>query len=356
MNDPPEFTLAGNPPVSTEDSGPQTVANFATNIAPGPATATDEQGQTLTFETTVLGTTGNLAFAAAPFIDPSGTLTYSTTPDSSGTATISVILSDEEGAESTTHTFTITVLTVNDPPEFTLAGNPPASSEDAGPQTVANFATNIAPGPATATDEQGQALTFETTVLGTTGNLAFAAEPFIDPASGTLTYEIAADTSGTATVQVILVDEGGAASSAKTFTLTVLSAEQQVGVLVADVNLLAAQGGFTNGDAVSLKSVLGAVMTSIIGGRENAADKQTNAFIHRVEVLVKTGQISTDDASLLIESAGKLKKSIRSLNETPAKLSTKASQKETEQLDVVFSRLPEVGLEPLLTGRALRRR
>ncbi len=102
VNDPPVFTLASDPN-SMEDSGPQTVTNFATNIAPGPTTATDEQGQMLTFVTTVLGTTGNLAFAAEPFIDPStGALTYATLPNSNGTATVSVILRDEEGAESTT--------------------------------------------------------------------------------------------------------------------------------------------------------------------------------------------------------------------------------------------------------------
>src|SRR5205807_6435927 len=44
-------------PVSVnEDAGPQIIQGFATNMAPGPATATDEAGQTLSFHVAAAGT------------------------------------------------------------------------------------------------------------------------------------------------------------------------------------------------------------------------------------------------------------------------------------------------------------
>ena len=45
VNDPPSFTKGPDQTVA-EDSGPQTVPNWATNISPGPS---NESGQTLTF-------------------------------------------------------------------------------------------------------------------------------------------------------------------------------------------------------------------------------------------------------------------------------------------------------------------
>ena len=54
-------------------------------------------------------------------------------------------------------TFSINVLSVNDAPSFTRGANQ-IVNEDAGAQTVNNWATSISPGPA---DESGQTLTFE---------------------------------------------------------------------------------------------------------------------------------------------------------------------------------------------------
>ena len=120
---------------------------------------------------------------------------------------------------SAAQTFTITVTAVNDVPSFTK-GPDQTVNEDAGAQTVNNWATNISAGPA---DEAGQTLTF----LVTTNNDAlFSVLPAVS-ASGTLTYTPAANANGNATVTVRLQDNGGTAnggqdtSAAQTFAITV---------------------------------------------------------------------------------------------------------------------------------------
>ena len=90
---------------------------------------------------------------------------------------------------SAAQTFTITVTAVNDVPSFTK-GPDQTVNEDAGPQTVSNWATNISAGPA---DEAGQTLTF----LVTTNNDAlFSVLPAVS-ATGALTYTPATNANGT---------------------------------------------------------------------------------------------------------------------------------------------------------------
>jgi VCBS repeat-containing protein len=124
-------------------------------------------------------------------------------------------------------TMTLNVNAVNDAPKFTLTTTELAIDEDAGGQTVPGFVQDIAPGG--GADEAGQALTFNLTVANTTGNLTFTRAPAIDPATGTLTYEVAPNANGTATIRATLQDNGNTSndginvSAPQTFTLTVNS-------------------------------------------------------------------------------------------------------------------------------------
>jgi CSLREA domain-containing protein len=229
INDAPSFTK-GADQIVNEDAGAQTVTNWATSISQGAG----ESGQTLTFTVTGTGMTGNLAFTSGPAIDPAtGTLTYTTSANTNGTATISVTLSDNgsnvapNSNTSAAQTFTITVGAVNDAPSFQIASNPPAVGEDPGAQTVNSFATNFQPGPATATDEAGQTLVgYTVTQTGTTGNLSFTSGPSINNA-GQLTYTPTTNTSGTATFNVVATDSGSSTapnvnqSAPVSFTITV---------------------------------------------------------------------------------------------------------------------------------------
>ncbi|MBV9493773.1 MAG: tandem-95 repeat protein, partial [Acidobacteria bacterium] len=221
--DAPSFTI----PTSTssnEDAGTQTIPSFATAISAGPA---DESGQTLTFTVTQTAADPTLTFTVAPAIAADGTLTYTAAPNAYGTATFSVVLTDDGSNTapnvnaSSTHTFTITINPINDPPSFTIPAST-MSQEDGGPQSVNAFATAISAGP----NETGQTLTFTVTPTGTTGALAFTSAPTI-AADGTLIYTAAPNTSGTATFSVVLTDSGSNvapnvnASAAQTFTITV---------------------------------------------------------------------------------------------------------------------------------------
>src|SRR5581483_3722553 len=154
-----------------------------------------------------------------------GTLSYTPSGAASGTATVTLRLEDDggtaDGGEDTSpaQTFTITVAAVNDPPSFT-AGPDQTVLEDAGPQTVTGWATNISPGPA---DESAQNVSF---LVSNSAAALFAAQPTV-AANGTLTYTPAANANGSATVTVRAKDDGGTAnggndsSAPLTFTITV---------------------------------------------------------------------------------------------------------------------------------------
>ena len=218
VNNAPSFTKGADQTV-LEDAGAQSVANWATSISAGPA---NESSQTLTF-----GVVNNNSalFSVQPAISPTGTLTYTAAPNAFGTATVTVILSDNGGTlnggvdASAAQTFTITVTPVNDEPTFTKGANQ-SVNEDAGAQTVANWATAISAGP-----NETQVLTF----MVTSDNPSlFSAQPAISP-TGTLTYTPAANANGTANVTVVLKDDGGTAnggddtSPTETFTITVVA-------------------------------------------------------------------------------------------------------------------------------------
>ncbi len=114
-------------------------------------------------------------------------------------------------------TVQITVNPVNDTPSFTK-GADQTVDEDAGAQTVANWATAFTDGD----PEVVQALSFTVT---NNNNGLFSVQPSIAP-DGTLSYTPAANANGSATVTVTLTDDataGGAAitTAAQTFQITV---------------------------------------------------------------------------------------------------------------------------------------
>ena len=221
VNDPPTFALPADPDQTVlEDAGSQTVGGFATGVNTG------EPGQSATF---TVSTDNPGLFASGPAIGPDGTLTYTPAADAFGTATVTVVLTDDGGtpgdpsddAASTAQTFTITVVPVNDAPTFALPSPATTSVGETTPRSLPGFAAGISTGPG---NEAGQSVGF--TVTQTGGDLAFAVGPTI-AADGTLTFTPAG--SGTATFIATLTDDGGTAnggidSFARTFTITVTAA------------------------------------------------------------------------------------------------------------------------------------
>ena len=201
VNDPPTFQ-AGPTHISLEDAGPQTVTPWATSISPGPA---NEAGQTVTF--TVTNSNPSL-FSVQPSVSPSGTLTYTAAPNAYGSATITIVAQDNGGTAnggndtSAPQTSSITVTPVNDAPSFTGGGDVTVN-EDSGAYSAA-WATGISAGP----NESGQTVSFNVT---NSNNALFSVQPAIS-ASGVLTFTLAANANGSASVTVTLSDNGGTAN------------------------------------------------------------------------------------------------------------------------------------------------
>jgi hypothetical protein len=126
---------------------------------------------------------------------------------------------DDSGAESSTAMqVQVAVTVVNDMPSFTMGANQ-TINEDAGAQTVSQWATNLSIGPS---NEASQVLNF---IVSNNNNSLFSVQPTLN-ASGTLAYTPASNAYGSATVTVQAHDNGGTANSgsdtsaAQTFTIT----------------------------------------------------------------------------------------------------------------------------------------
>lgn len=145
------------------------------------------------------------------------TLAITTLTNANGSATITLVAND--GTDTVTNSFTLTVTAVNDIPSFTLSTNNVAVTKYASVTTIPNFAASISAGPA---NESSQALTFVVTAGNTN---SFVVQPAIST-NGTLTFQ-AKDIAGVASVSVKLQDDGGTANggtnvtAAQSFTITV---------------------------------------------------------------------------------------------------------------------------------------
>lgn len=210
VNDAPSFTKGANQ-TAIEDAGPKTVSNWATKIIAGPA---DETGQELEF----LVTTSNDAFfAQLPEVSPTGTLTYETAPNVSGTVTVTVRLRDNGGTEgggtdtSVAQTFTIAATAVNDLPTLTEIDDQTVNEDTStGPLTITVGDVETAPGllKLTATSSNTKLVPVANVVFGGTGE------------NRTVTVTPAANLFGTATITVKVTDANNGFSQ-QTFVVTV---------------------------------------------------------------------------------------------------------------------------------------
>ncbi|MGI9606794.1 MAG: cadherin-like domain-containing protein, partial [Acidimicrobiales bacterium] len=132
-----------------------------------------------------------------------GTFDYDPDPDFNGTDSFTYTVTDPGALVSNTATVTITITAVNDAPSFVAGGDVDISS-GAGLTTVVGWATAISAGPP---DEVGQVLSFDVT---NDDNTLFTTQPALSPV-GTLTFTPAIGLSGSATVDVLLRDDGGTA-------------------------------------------------------------------------------------------------------------------------------------------------
>jgi|GEM_PF-1936028 len=273
VNDEPNFT-ANNPSAVLEDAGTQTNIPFVTAVDFGPA---DEDSSQSVLGYIVSGSTCGTLLTGAPTVNTAGQITYTPATNANGTCTFNLHVQDNGGTAnggddtSPTQNFTITVTAVNDEPSFT-ASNPPAVYEDAGAQSIANWATPDL-GPA---DEDGTQSVLNYTVSNSTCGTLLSAGPLVSNA-GTLTYTPATDQDGTCTFDVTMQDNGGTAnggdntSPTQNFTITITP---QIG-LTANItaNNKAYDGNNTATFTCSLTGVTPPDVVTCTGGTATFADK-----------------------------------------------------------------------------------
>jgi hypothetical protein len=218
VNDAPTLNAIADPPAILEDA-PQQIVNLA-GIAAGPG-----ESQTLS----VTAISDNPGLAPNPTViysSPSatGSLSYTPVANQSGSAVITVTVTDNGGTagggiNSFVHTFTVNVTPVNDAPTLSAIPNPPAILQDAGQQTV-NLAGIGAGG--------GESQTL--TVIATSSNPGLIPNPSVTYASpnatGSLAYAPVPNQSGSAIITVTVADNGGTTSGGidtvvRTFTVVV---------------------------------------------------------------------------------------------------------------------------------------
>ncbi|MEJ1239811.1 Ig-like domain-containing protein, partial [Chryseolinea sp. T2] len=199
-------------------------------------TATTNEDVVLTGDVTIVGDSDPdgtvLSVNTTPVVGPSngsivfnanGTYTYTPNAGFSGTETITFQVCDNGTpvpAACVDRTLTITINSVNDEPSFTK-GSDQTVLEDATPVTVLAWAKSISKGDA---GESAQVLTF---TLTNNNNSLFSVQPAINATTGDLTYTLAPNANGAATVSIVLSDNGGTANggddtyATQTFTITV---------------------------------------------------------------------------------------------------------------------------------------
>jgi len=221
-NNSPTFKKGDNL-IIREDSGLSVTANWATDILPGPP---DEWHQNVSF---VIHTSNANLFSITPSITPSGTLSFSPAPDQFGTANMTVALKDDGpdlyGASnmSDPQMFSITILSVNDPPSF-QPGQDIQIAQDSGLFRYVKWASNITAGPI---NEGDQTLSF---IVQTNNDALFAEKPTLSP-TGTLSFLLKPDQSGSATLLIQLKDSGGIDSNGQD-----TSDVHSLSIIISDIN------------------------------------------------------------------------------------------------------------------------
>ena len=240
LNKAPSFTKGANLTVN-EDAGLQVVNTWATAIGTGAGDA----GQTVNF---VVTNNNNSLFSVQPAISANGSLSYTPAANANGLATISVVLKDDGGVagggsdSSAPTTFTITLKPINDAPIRSFGNLPTINVNEDSANTTAILlglsAVTYAPGPAAATDEAAQTLTYKVTAIPSfiklfkaNGTTAVAANGAVTATElQSLTYKTLANLFGSGELKFTVTDNGSSTAP------NVNSLTQTVNVTVNSIN------------------------------------------------------------------------------------------------------------------------
>ena len=196
-------------------------------------------------------TNSNESLVTTAIDSTTGELSFTLTPDASGTADITVQAEDTSGAASTDD-FTIEVTAVNDPPvvENPIADIAVEANREVAPIDLFNVFEDV--------EDADADLTY-TASSGDT-NLVTTS---IDSATGELSFTLVQDASGSTDITVVAEDTGGETAE-ETFTITV------------DPN---DPPGFTSPDAVDVDENLTSVVTTVTANDPEGDDPITFALV-----------------------------------------------------------------------------
>lgn len=90
------------------------------------------------------------------------------------------------------------------------------------------------------------------------------------------------------------------ASTSAVFTQTVLSAQQELGLIINQVTDLVTKGVLDSGNGNALIVKLNNAIASLNKGNTTAGDNQLNAFINQTNAFLKSGKLDSTDAQELI--------------------------------------------------------
>jgi|GEM_PF-2565095 len=136
--------------------------------------------------------------------------------DRTGPVTINIHVND--GTQTTTTSYTLTIRGINDPPAFTV-GPDVVVDEDAGAQSIATWLASVSPGPFEPEQHVSFSVTHDNPGL-------FAVAPHVS-GDGTLTFTSAENQFGSAFVTLTIKDDGGTqnggvdTAESQSFTITV---------------------------------------------------------------------------------------------------------------------------------------
>ncbi|WPP50133.1 tandem-95 repeat protein [Catalinimonas niigatensis] len=176
----------------------------------------------------------SLDFASLTADNSNGIYGFSSLDDRNGEQNFTITAENEQG-DTYQENFIFRVNAVNDQPIFELAQATVTADIAAGNLSFTDFATNILPGPVTATDEQAQALAFAATAADPS---LFDGQPAISN-EGTLTFTPADDNSGNTSVEVTLTDNinqpaNQRSSRTTTFNIEVIEQPNAVPEAISD--------------------------------------------------------------------------------------------------------------------------
>jgi hypothetical protein len=215
---------------------------------------------------------------------------FSWTPtESQGGSSYNATITVSDGAA--THAETI-AITVNDAPTTTGISDVEVA-EDALDTVIDLFS---------AFDDVENLDVDLTYTIQSNSNPALFTSTSIDTVAGTLTLDYAPDMNGIAELTVLVTDTRGLTVAA-TFSVTVLSAEEQIDRIIDGIMVLKDTGVLSNGDANPPLNFLDQAIRDLSKDKTTQAIKKLNDFIGRIQGLIDDGTLTSDLGRPLIDEA-----------------------------------------------------